>query len=168
MSLSSDARALADVAVRIDVRLGPRQPAAVDEAGVVLGVGEDRVAAVDQRRERAGVGGEAGGEDERRLGPFELGQPPFQLGMQRATGRRRAGWPPGPRRWRGSASMAAADEPRIGGEAEVVVRREVDERTALKSTTGPCWASRAGSLRSRSLRSRLRVRRRSKRVNSHT
>jgi hypothetical protein len=34
------------VVVAVDVRLGPREAAAVDEAGMVLGVGEDRVAAV--------------------------------------------------------------------------------------------------------------------------
>ena len=66
---------------RIDEARGPREAAAVDEAGVILGVGEDGVAFVDERGNDAGVGGEAGGEDQRRLGAFELGEAAFQLGV---------------------------------------------------------------------------------------
>ena len=68
-----------DVAVRVDVRFGPRQPAAVDEAGVVLRVGVDRVAAIDQRRHDPRVGGESGGEEQGGLDSLEHGEPPFEF-----------------------------------------------------------------------------------------
>ena len=71
------------IAVRIDEARGPGEAAAVDQAGVVLGVGEDGVAFVHQRGDRAGVGGEAGGEDERRFGAFEFGEPAFEFGVTR-------------------------------------------------------------------------------------
>ena len=60
------------VAVRIDADVGPRKPAAVPKAGVVLAVAEDHVAGSDQGGDRAQVGGEAGGKQQRGLGPLEL------------------------------------------------------------------------------------------------
>ena len=56
------------VGVGVAHDLGPRQAAAVDEAGVVELVREDHVAAPDERRDRADVGLEAGREHQRVLG----------------------------------------------------------------------------------------------------
>ena len=85
--------------MRIDEAGGAAQAAAVDEAGVVLGVGEDRVALVHQRGDDARIRGEAGGKDERRLGAFELGEPSFQFCVARrpaAHQRTRPAAPPFP------------------------------------------------------------------------
>ena len=46
---------------------------------MVVAVGEDHVARPDQGGDRAGVGGKAGGEQQGRLGPLELGQRFLQL-----------------------------------------------------------------------------------------
>ena len=67
------------------------KPAAIDQAGVIFGVGEDGIAAFHQCRHRAQVGGETGGEHQRRFGSFELGQPALQLGVRcRVPGNQRA------------------------------------------------------------------------------
>ena len=75
------------VAVAIDERFGARQAAAVDQAGVVLLVGEDRVAAIGKRGDRARVGGEAGREQQRGLRPLELGQALSRAVRARWSGR---------------------------------------------------------------------------------
>ncbi len=66
------------IAVAIDERFGARQAAAVDQAGVVFLVGEDRVAAIGERGDRTRVGGETGGEEQCRLSPLEHGQAVFE------------------------------------------------------------------------------------------
>ena len=71
-----------DVGVAVNVHFGTRQAAAVDQAGVVFGVGVDRVLAIHQCGHRAEVGGEAGGEHQCGFGAFELGQAPFQFGVR--------------------------------------------------------------------------------------
>ena len=60
----------------------PAQPAAVDDAGVVQLVAVDRVPFADQGRDRADVGRVAGGKEQRRFGPFELGQLSLQFRVQ--------------------------------------------------------------------------------------
>ena len=62
------------IAVGIDANVGPGQAAAVPKAGVILGVGVDRVAGADQGRDRPQVCGKAGREEQGGFGPFELGQ----------------------------------------------------------------------------------------------
>ena len=97
-----------DVGVAVDAHFGPREPAAVDQAGVIFGVGVDRVAAPDQGGDRAEVGGEAGSENQRGLGAFELGQP-------RSSSACEAEWPvtsglapaPKPSCWAALAAAAA-------------------------------------------------------------
>ncbi len=61
----------------MDVR--PRQPAAVDDAGVIQGVAEHGVAAADQGRNGADVGRIAGRKQQRRLGLFESRQTALQF-----------------------------------------------------------------------------------------
>ena len=102
------------IAVRIDEPRGLRQAAAVDEAGVILRVAEDRVLFLDQRRNDAGVGGEAGGKNERGFRAFELGQPPFQFGVRfAAAADERAG----------AAAPAFALGGDAGGLGQALVRR---------------------------------------------
>ena len=60
-----------DVAVVVDEDLGARQPAAVDDRGVVELVGEDDVAAAGERGDDAGVGQVARAEQQRGLGALE-------------------------------------------------------------------------------------------------
>ena len=62
------------IGVRVNLDIGPRQTAAVDQAGVVLGVAEDDIAAVRQTGQRADVRGKSGREDQRGLGLFKRGQ----------------------------------------------------------------------------------------------
>ena len=75
----------------------------------------------------ARVGGETRGEQERRLGALELGEPFLQLRvLRRPAADERAGAPPDAA---GAAGLdGRGDEPLVGREAEIVVRREVDER----------------------------------------
>ena len=68
-----------DVAVGEPPHLGPRQPAAVDDARVVLGVGEDEVARPDQRGQRRDVGHVARAEDHRVGATDEPGDAPLEL-----------------------------------------------------------------------------------------
>jgi hypothetical protein len=55
------------VLVRVDDLARPREPQAVDEAGVVALVGEHEVVARDEGLQRPHVGGVAGGEEKRGL-----------------------------------------------------------------------------------------------------
>ncbi len=113
--------------VRDDLGAATGQPAAVDQRGVVAGVGDDERAVRRQRGDRGEVGRVARGEDERRLEAAELGQLAFQLVMEF----RRAGDQPG-------AGGAAAPGPRgprralgdlgVAGQAQVVVARQIQQR----------------------------------------
>ena len=118
-------REVLEVAVVVDERLGPRQPAAVDDRGVVELVGEDDRARAGQRADDADVGQVARAEEQRRLGALEGGQRLLEPAVDRsscprpaATRRRRRPSasprrrPPraraGGRRGRGSCSSRAA------------------------------------------------------------
>jgi hypothetical protein len=70
------------VGVRYDLGGAPRQPAAVDQRGVVARVGDDQRAVRGERGDRGEVGRVPGGEDERGLEPAEFGQLAFELGVQ--------------------------------------------------------------------------------------
>ncbi len=67
-----------DVAVAVDEGLGPGEATAVDDAGVVELVGEDRLARPGEGRDRAGIRQVAGAEEQRRLVSLEAGQPLLQ------------------------------------------------------------------------------------------
>ena len=68
------------------MHFGAREPAAVDQAGVIFGVGENRIATLDQCRDRADIRGEAGGEQQRGFRPLELRELPLQFGMRGTDG----------------------------------------------------------------------------------
>src|SRR5262249_57905743 len=72
----------ADVAVGIDVDGRSREPAAVDDAGMVERVAEDVIPAADERADGAHVGLVAGGKEQRRLGALEGRELGFDLDVQ--------------------------------------------------------------------------------------
>ena len=71
----------------------PGEQAAVEDRGVVAGVGDHRVLRAEDRAERAEVGLVAGREDDRVLGPEPLGELALELDVQvdRAVEEARAG-----------------------------------------------------------------------------
>ena len=68
-----------EVAMRVDMDRGPREPAAVDQAGMVSLVGIDRVAGAGKGGDRGRVGREATDEDQGRLHAEEGGDRPLQV-----------------------------------------------------------------------------------------
>ena len=130
-SVAEDLARGVDVLVREHLDRGAAQAAAVDDAGVIELVGDDDVVLGEDRRHRAGVGGEAALEDDDRLDLLELGE---------ARVRARCGSPscpaivrtdPEPTPRRSMASMARALQRRMSGQPEIVVRGEVDDRAAV-------------------------------------
>ena len=67
------------IAVRVRADIGPGEPATVEQARVILAVGEHHVPGPDQSGDRPGVGGEARGKDQGGLGPLEGSQAPLQF-----------------------------------------------------------------------------------------
>ena len=60
------------IAMWIDKAHGSRQPAAVNQTGMVLGVGENGIALTDERGNGAGVRGKTRGEHQRCFSAFKL------------------------------------------------------------------------------------------------
>ena len=84
---------LVEAAVAERAQLRARQQAAVEDRGVVAGVGDHGVARAEERAERADVGLVAGREDDRLLGAHPLGELGLELEVQvdRAVEQPRAG-----------------------------------------------------------------------------
>ena len=122
------------VRVAVPARLG--EPDAVDDRGVVEGVGDDGVLLPEQRLEDPAVGVEAGGEEDG-VGEAEEGrQAPFQLPVQVLRAADEA--------HRGQAVAACVEgrargveEPRVAGEPQVVVGAEVQHPAAADLDLGP-------------------------------
>ena len=117
--------------MRIHMHRRPAQPAAVDDAGVVQLVAVDRVAFADEGGDRADVGRVAAWERAARLRCLRTR--PACVPARRAARLRpvTSGLAPEPQPY---SSIAAADrgsDSRIGGQAEVVVGAEIDERLAV-------------------------------------
>ena len=64
------------------MHFGARESAAVDQAGVIFGVGENRIAAIHQCRDRAEVRGESGAEQQRGFRPLKLRELPLQFACE--------------------------------------------------------------------------------------
>jgi hypothetical protein len=118
-----------DVAVLHHREPRPRQPAGIDQGGVVALVGDDEDARPSECADGRQIGEVSGGEDKGVRGTEERGETLFEIGMERGgagdqprTGRARPPHERGSRRRR--------DNPRIAGQPEVVVAREVDEAVA--------------------------------------
>ena len=56
-----------------DMDLGPGQTAAIDDRGMIQGIRDDVILRPEDRRDRAGIGSEAGLEDDARLDILEAG-----------------------------------------------------------------------------------------------
>ncbi len=66
-----------EVVVGVDVNPGPGETDAIDEARVVEGVAVDDVVPLDQRRQRADVGGVPAAEEQRRRAANQRGESPL-------------------------------------------------------------------------------------------
>ena len=109
-----------------------RQADAVDQAGVVPLVGQDEVVGRNDRLQQADVGGVSRAEQQRGLGAGEGGEPlldaleDFVMSAQQARAAR-------PGRKIRRAPRASPRQSRVAGEAEVVVRDEIDAAAAAAS-----------------------------------
>ena len=114
----------------IDLNCRPAQPAAVDDAGVVQLIAVDGVSFADQGGDRADVGGIAGGKEQRGFGRLRIRPASVPAGRadRTAAGDERAGRAPQP--YSSMPLSTAAADSRIGGQAEIVVGAEIDERLA--------------------------------------
>ena len=115
-----------DVAVRGDDDLRAGQPAGVDERGVVVGVGHDQGAGTGQGHDGCQVGGVARGEDECGRRAAQRRDRRLQLDVQvgGAGHQPRAGRAGTPRPCGGDGRL---DHPRVPGQSQVVVRRQVEQ-----------------------------------------
>jgi hypothetical protein len=108
------------------VDLRAAEPAAVDDAGVILGIAVDGISRADQRRDRADIGGVAGRKQQRRLGSLERRERLLQLRMKLTAASDQRARPRAP-----TAVLHDVErrlqQPRIGGQAEVIIAAEVDE-----------------------------------------
>ena len=123
------------VLVREDDARRLAHPHAVDDRGVVERVGDDQVVLAGHDRDDAGVGGEARLEGQHRLGVLELGQ----LGLEPLVDRHVAG--DRPDRAGAGPEVARRRDRRflelgVRGEAQVVVRGEVDQLLAVDHDLG--------------------------------
>ncbi len=111
------------------------EPAPVDQRRVAAGVADDQVAAPRECGDGADVGQETGREDQRRLEPEEVGQLVLEVdvGLRRADHQSRRGRTATPPP---EALPRPGDDVRVGREAEVVVRAEVDLRGAVPPDMG--------------------------------
>ena len=120
-----------DVFVTEDENLGARETCAIDDRSVIEFVGDDEVVFAQERRNGARVGGESGLKDHAGFDVFEAGDLLFQFHVDLhgagngAHGARSDSVFAG-RFERGFAQFG------MGGEAEVVVRGEIDDPLAVK------------------------------------
>ena len=119
-----------DVLVREDLDRRLAQAAAVDDAGVIQLVGDDHVVLGEHRGDGAGVGGEAALKDDDGFDVLELGEPPLELHVHfhgSRDGAHRAG---------ADAELLDRVERgllqlRMRRQAEIVVRRQIDDRLVI-------------------------------------
>ena len=119
-----------EVEVRIALEGGPRQQRGVVQRGVVQPVGEHRVLAPDQRRHGADVGEVAGGKQQRARQADERREPLLQLVVRRRVAQYQVGCA-GADAVARRALARGLDQPRMGGEPEIVVAAECDIVTAV-------------------------------------
>ena len=124
-----------DVAVRIMMQRRARQPAAVDQRGVVQAIAVDRRLARGERRDQAEVRHVAGREQDRPLAPGPGGEFLLERLVLRlvAGDQVRGAGADAVHARRGDESL---DDPRMRGEAEVVVAAEVHAGPAVEHDVG--------------------------------
>jgi hypothetical protein len=125
----SSARERRHVGVRVGRHGGARQPRAVDEARVVERIGEDLAVAIGERGEDAEVGGIAAAEEHRARQAAEAREAPLRRLVRPHVARDQC------RGARADAELVdgavrCLAQPRVVGEAEIVVAGEVEERRA--------------------------------------
>ena len=120
-----------DVLVRKHLDRRAAQPAAVDDARVIQLIGDDDVVLGEDGRDGAGVGGEAALKHHDGLDVLELGEAALELHVHLHRA--------GDRAHRARADAVLADgverglaQLRVRGEAEIVVRRQVDHRLVVE------------------------------------
>ena len=119
------------VAVVIDEHLCAREPAAVDQRGVVSLVGEHHVAWTSERRDDPGGGEESRAEQKRAVAAQERGEALLQAAMDGHRPRRQA---------RGTGTHSPAHgglrgglaNPRMIGHTQAVVRAQQEHRLAIE------------------------------------
>ena len=133
---------LVHVAVGVAVALGPAEPDAVDDRGVVERVGDDGVLLAEERLEEPAVGVEAGGVEDRVLRAEEARDRPPRAPCG-------SSWVPqmnrtlaSPRPQRARPSWAARTSVGIVGQPEVVVGAEIEDLApGHRRPCAPCGPS---------------------------
>ncbi len=111
----------------------------VEEAGVVELVGDDAVARSGEGGQDGEIGHEAGGEEEGGLGLLEAGEGGFELVMEfHGAGDEARG--AGAHAVAGEGVACGVDDGGVGGEAEIVIRGELEILTSVYGEGGPLRA----------------------------
>ena len=116
-----------DVAMREDGACRLRQPNAVDDRGVIELVADDQVGVGRDRRNCSAVGGQARLQRQHCFDMLEIGQALLELLDQLGRAGDRAHGA-GAHTELADGLLGRGDEMRMGSQAEVVVRREADDR----------------------------------------
>ena len=127
------------VLVRKHLDGGAAQSAPVDDAGVIELVRHDDVVLAQDRGDRARVRREAALKDDDRLDLLEVGEPALELDVDR----HRAGDAPDrprPDAERPDSFERPLPQERVRGEAEIVVRRKVDDVLMVEARRGLLFA----------------------------
>ena len=119
----------------ISHNLRTREPAAIDDGGMVEPVRKDHIFLSNQGRDRPQVGGKTGLEGNHVLRALELCEPLLQLDMQICGAGNRAD------RSRSYAIffrrlLCCFDDPGMVGQAEIVVRAEVEHVLSIHHQPG--------------------------------
>src|SRR5208337_4366906 len=134
-NFSQDVFARLHVLVRENLYFGAREPAAVDDGGMIELVRDDDVFASQDGLHRSRIGGESGLENHRSLDVFEPGDFLLQLHVDRhgaGDGAHRAGaYAPFLDRFQGARAELG-----VSGQPQVVVRGKVDDLAAIEPGDG--------------------------------
>ena len=125
-SSCSSCFAVGDILVAEDLDRRPREPRAVDDAGVVQLVGEDEVLFAQDGADRAGVGRKAALEDDAGFDVLEAGDLFFELHVD-AHGSGDGAHGAGAHAERARGGQRGLNELGVVGQAQVVVAGQVDD-----------------------------------------
>ena len=103
---------------------------------MVLGVAVDRVPLVGERGNDPRIGGEAGRKEQRRFGAEEFGESVLQLLVQRRPAAHERAGPPADALLTKGLDRGASQS-LVGGEAQIIIRGEIDDPFARDFHHGP-------------------------------